>query len=330
MPKKFTQQNIIQRIHQIHADSQQYDFSLVMYKQYDSTVNVTCKFHGKFCITPRLLLRGSGCKKCANEKTRLKCSHTKEQFKKKATNIHSKKYNYDNVIYKNNCTPVQILCYNHGLFSQTPADHIDKGAGCPTCGIESRIIKNTYSTDEFVIVAKNIHGDQYEYCDVQYQGCFIKVNIICKKHGTFKQRPNDHLQGQGCPLCNISRGEWKIVQLLNKLNILYIRQYAFDDCTNMLSGNKLKTLKFDFFIPNINLLIEYDGIQHFFPTRFNGISLERAIKIHNKTKKHDKIKNRYVQEHNIPLIRIPYTQIDNIESLINFDTFKKYSIACAP
>ena len=102
--------------------------------------------------------------------------------------------------------------------------------------------------------------------------------------------------------CLKSKGELKISQILKNNNIFFEKEKVF---FNFEDTNK--PAKYDFYIVNEKYIIEYDGIQHFKPgTGWN--TKEKFI----KTQEHDKIKNRYCFEHNIPIIRIPYTNYDNI------------------
>lgn len=100
--------------------------------------------------------------------------------------------------------------------------------------------------------------------------------------------------GIGCK----SLGEYKVSQLLDEANIAYVEQYSFDD----LRSPKNTLLRFDFYLPNDNILIEYDGIQHYNP----NFSFGKTIEDWNYSKELDRLKNEYCEEHNIPLIRIPY------------------------
>lgn len=113
--------------------------------------------------------------------------------------------------------------------------------------------------------------------------------------------------GNGCPSCNESIGEKKIKSILDVLGINYKAQKRFEDCKHK------KTLPFDFYLPNNNVLIEYDGIQHFEPVDFFG-----GIKELNELKKRDEIKNEYASKNNIPLLRIPCTKFNSIESEIKY------------
>ena len=139
-----------------------------------------------------------------------------------------------------------------------------------------------------------------------YGGLFnIKVIITCKEHGDFEQSPAHHLRGQSCPICNLSKGENKIKQLLDKMNIVYNRQHTFDKCVYK------RKLQFDFYLPDYNICIEYDGIQHFKPIEFFG-----GIKSFEECKEKDKIKFDHCIKNNISLLKIPYYDNANIENKI--------------
>jgi very-short-patch-repair endonuclease len=160
-----------------------------------------------------------------------------------------------------NCKlPITILCPNHGLFHQTPNGHLN-GSGCPECVRDSQ----TSNTEEFIQKSVKLHGNKYDYSKVDYQGALNKVTINCSIHGDFDQTPNDHLRGCGCSSCFESKGEKHIATILNSNNIQFIRQKSFDECRG-----KSNPLRFDFFLPDLNVLIEYDGQQHFKPVDFYG------------------------------------------------------------
>lgn len=106
------------------------------------------------------------------------------------------------------------------------------------------------------------------------------------------------------------------------MNLTYEHQYEFDDCYD------IRSLPFDIavFKPSDKLccVIEYDGKQHYVPTKFYDSDLT-AEEQFAKIKRHDNMKDRYCQEHNIPLIRIPYYEFDNMESFL-FEELKKLNI----
>lgn len=94
-----------------------------------------------------------------------------------------------------------------------------------------------------------------------------------------------------------------IKELLRKMNINFKQEYKFNNCLSP-KGNKMK---FDFYLPDYNCCIEYDGEQHFRPVNF-GIGKEKSIEKYNLQKQYDKIKDNYCEENGIKLIRIPYSQ----------------------
>lgn len=116
-------------------------------------------------------------------------------FVNKSKSIHGDKYDYSLVEYKNNRIKVKIICFDHGVFEQTPDKHLRK-KGCPICGGTKKL-----SLDEFIERANDIHNNYYNYSFVQYKNAHTKIKIICPKHGSFEQVPYSHLNGNGCKKC---------------------------------------------------------------------------------------------------------------------------------
>lgn len=116
---------------------------------------------------------------------------------------HGSTYDYSKFKYVNTRTKSTIICGIHGEFQQTPRNHL-KGQGCPKCSYEGG---RTPTDDNFINESNLVHCDKYDYSKVEYVNNKTKVVIICPDHGEFKQRPDVHKQGQGCPQCaNLNRG----------------------------------------------------------------------------------------------------------------------------
>lgn len=113
-----------------------------------------------------------------------------------------------------------------------------------------------------------------------------------------------------CPDCVVYIGEKEIENILLKYNIKYILQYKFENCRS------IKPLPFDFYLPDCNVLIEYDGEGHYFPVNFGGMDNDKALDRFIGQKVRDTIKNIYCEQNNIKLIRIPYWDYDNIEEIL--------------
>jgi len=127
-------------------------------------------------------------------------SNTKE-FIEKAILKFGNAYSYDKVVYITAKTKIIITCPKHGDFSQTPNQHLCNKIGCPKCGREKVSNSLKYDNDKFINVAKKVHGNKYDYSLVDYIDSKIRVDIICPKHGIFKQFPTNHLKGHGCWDC---------------------------------------------------------------------------------------------------------------------------------
>lgn len=232
---------------------------------------------------------------------------TIDEFIKRAEIVHKNKYNYSDIIYINVKVNIFINCPIHGKFEQRPQHHL-AGHGCDKC---ARILVTDLSKitkDKFLLKSKKIHDDKYDYSLVSFD--FInsnddKVKIICKKHGEFNQIIRHHLSGSGCPFCIESKGELKIANLLNEKNITFIRQYRIVGC------KFIKPLPFDFYLPEHNILIEYQGEQHFRPVEIWGG--ENGLK---NILKRDKIKKEYCESNGINLIIIKYNE--KIKSSLKF------------
>jgi Zn finger protein HypA/HybF involved in hydrogenase expression len=281
----------------IHNDK--YDYSKIAYNGIKNKVKIMCPIHGEFEQTPHHhVTRKQGCPKCRYLTVSIKTRKSNEQFIEKAEFIHEKKYDYSLVEYVNAKTKIKIICPEHGVFEQLSYAHL-YGQGCPKC------IGLNKTTDTFVKDAKMEHGDKYDYSKTVYKDSKSKIEIVCEKHGVFTQTPNMHLRGNGCPICKESKGEKKIREYLIKNGVKFKQQHTFPNCKN------IQVLQFDFYLPDYNTCIEFDGIQHYKPVnRFGG---EKSFLL---TKQNDSIKNKFCLVNKINLKRIPYFE-DVFESLNN-------------
>jgi len=194
MAKRKTTQQFIEDAKKVHGN--RYNYKLVDYKNSRTKIKIICPIHGEFEQKANSHLQGNGCYKCGIIKTHNKQKKTTQQFIEDAYCKHGDRYNYKLVQYKDAHIKVKIICSIHGMFKQTPCNHL-QGYSCKKCAI----IKRRKSTQQFIIDAKKIHGDKYDYSLVQYKNARTKVKIICPVHGVFEQRSGDHLQGHGCFKC---------------------------------------------------------------------------------------------------------------------------------
>lgn len=195
MPKKLTTEEFIEKARKVHGDK--YDYSKVEYVNAFQKVYIICPEHGGFWQRPGEHLSGRGCRKCHFKNIGELLSISKEEFIKRAREVHGDKYIYEKVKYVNFSEKVCIICPEHGEFWQSPRNHLN-GQNCPICmGIHK------YTYEEFIEKAKMLHGDKYDYSKVNFINTYTKVCIICPEHGEFWQTPKNHLKGAGCVKCGI-------------------------------------------------------------------------------------------------------------------------------
>ena len=300
---KKTTDEFIQEAKTIHGNK--YNYSKVNYVNAKTKVCIICPKHGEFWQTPSHHLSGQGCTKCNG-----KLKYTKENFIKKAKEIHRDKYDYSKIKYVNAHTAICIICPEHGEFWQLPCNHL-KGCGCGLCANNI-----THSTEEFIELSKQKHNNKYDYSKVNYINSKTKVCIICPEHGEFWQTPSNHLCGQGCLICCQSELEDAVKKYLDLEKIDYIYQYKID----WIDKPDGHYQSLDFFLPKYNIGIECQGGQHFYPVNhFGGNNEYKNRKQRDKQKlsicEHNNI--RIIYYTNIKLKKYPYDVIIDINKLKN-------------
>lgn len=196
MSKKVTLDNFITRAHKIHNYS--YDYSDTVYNGMHKKISIRCQIHGIFEQGAAGHLNGRGCRLCSTIRISKKLSLGSNKAINDFKLIHGNKYDYSKVNYINAHTKVIIICKLHGEFRQVPTSHVN-GAGCRKC---YNILN--LSPDNFVLKAREVHGDRYDYSKTNFINSRTKVTIVCKMHGNFLQGPINHIRQEGCPQCNKS------------------------------------------------------------------------------------------------------------------------------
>jgi very-short-patch-repair endonuclease len=315
MHKKLTTKEFVDKAKAIHST---YDWANVIYINTNTKIKVGCPIHGEFEITPNQLLRETngvyrGCQKCGRVRTSKKLLLTNDEFISKAKLIHPY-YDYSLVIYRGIDTKIKIKCSIHGIFEVTPY-HLLKGSKCPLCSQKHVGYCNRTDKEYFIKKLKTIFP-QYNLDLVEYTTSKNKIKIMCPIHGLFEATPTHLLEGSGCPKCRRSKGEEFVAKWLSDNGYEYTPQKKFDTCKNK------KQLPFDFHINNTNILIEYDGEQHFKSIR-NWGGKEHLYKVIN----HDYIKNTWVIANGYIIIRLDYRMKyqEKIDALNVIKSYKKYN-----
>ena len=321
--KRMTKDEFIRRSEQIHQNedgSPKYTYGNVDYIKSSTPVLITCPIHGDFPQTPNNHLSGKGCNLCGiNKKSSntLDFIRSSESMPEHQNEDGTPKYSYGNVVYVNNATPVLITCPIHGDFPQKPNTHLS-GHGCKSCSHDDMRSNRDYFIQKAQQVHQNPDGTpKYTYDNVDYVHSKTNVNITCPihspTHGDFSQKPYLHLSGTGCPWCNESKGEKIIERILFEKNIKSIPFKKYDDCVSYKSKMGLNVrctkLEFDFYLPENNTLVEFDGGYHFDNVR----KKKKNNKHYEYQILNDKEKNEYAKSKGIKLIRISYHDMKNIE-----------------
>lgn len=239
MAKKLTTDEFITRAISTHGDK--YDYSLSDYHSSISPIVIICPTHGEFTQRPANHLTGNGCPKCATNYP----SDT-QSFIIKANEVHALGYSYNHTTYHTAIAPVTITCYTHGDFYQSPNNHL-AGHGCPLCNGGVSI-----THDEFVKRSNVVHGGRYHYL-TKYTRSSALLPITCDHHGEFLQRPNDHLNGDGCPRCG-KRISFLSDQWLDHLSIP--NDYDHREVTNLIPNRRYAVDGYD---PETNTVYEFHG-----------------------------------------------------------------------
>ena len=266
-------------------------------------IKCRCKIDGyEWEAIPNNLLSGQGCQKCGVKSRVEKQTKNHENFLEEMKEIN------ENIEilgeYVNTRTKIKCKCKLDGYEWEATPNSLLSERGCPKC------VGKYKTTEEFKQEMKEINNN------IEILGEYInsatKIKCKCKLDGyEFQMIPSNLLKGQGCPKCNESKGEKRVAKYLDSRNIKYEPQYKFNDCRSK------DRLPFDFYIPSLNIAIEYDGEYHYMIiTRGKNDTYERAFNRFVGTKVRDTIKTIYCKENNIKLIRIPYWDFDRIEEIL--------------
>lgn len=282
-------------------DARNYILISTEYCNNSTKLQYLCPHHstkGILEITFANFTKGRGCPYCAK-----RAKKTHEEY---VSELGFIKPNIEVIgEYKNLRTKLLHRCKVCGYeWFVRPDNLLYLSNGCPKCG------KRAVLTNKEFIERVNRVNSNIEVIGT-YHNSVEKIKFGCKLCGNiWEAKPNNILNGKGCPVCSLSKGEKKIREILKSKHIIFIEQYKFKDCVD------INPLPFDFFLPEHNTLIEYDGKQHYEPCTFGGIDYKQAIINFEKTKEHDKIKTEYCFCHKINLVRIPYYDYRRIEEIL--------------
>ena len=302
---KIEQEIFIEGARKVHGDK--YDYSKVEYNNSKNKVCIICPIHGEFWQTRANHINNkTGCPECAKEKNKDVRRMTLDEFVQRSMEMYGEyRFDYSKVDYKNTETPVELICkekdengVEHGSFFIRPHVHLKKDGkgGCQKCLFKSNGYGGRLNTEKFIERARSIFGNKYDYSRVNYTIGKDKVEIICPIHGSFMQKAEAHLIGQGCPKCKSSYLEDIVCGSFDNNHINYEYQKRFKE---WLGAQSL-----DIYLPELNIGIECQGIQHYVPVlyRRKGYTMEDARKNFEVISERDRRKREACKENGVELI----------------------------
>lgn len=307
---KRTNEEFLEEVTKMYGD--EYTF-LEPYKTSKIKIRVRHnKCHHIYTVSPYHFLTGEKCPLCSRKKGGQKISMGLSGFKERLNFIYPKEYRVLGD-YKNNRTKIKVKHIVCGTVFDVLPSNILAGHGCNVCAQKVRDNKRKLSNAEFVSRVKSLVGDEYVFLDPYRNNAHELLRVKHNKCGCiYKVRPYNFIyNNRRCPVCKSSIGESYVKNYLDKNHIDYVPQKMFAGCIDE------RPLSYDFYLPTKNVLIEYQGIQHYKAVKFFNADYFQT------QKKHDGIKRRYAMDNGIHLMEIPYTK--NSQAQVNraIDTYLK-------
>jgi hypothetical protein len=164
---------------------------------------------------------------------------TTEEFMIKSKSIFGDIYDYCLCIYNGSNKKVNLICKQHGEFSQLAFTHLLGRHGCKQC----KNINRAKTISQFIKDAVSIFGDRYDYSYVVYNNAYSKIKILCKIHGIFLQVAHYHLSGNGCQKCKADTISFSFRKSLEKFimeaNLVHHNKYDYSKSIYINSQTKL-------------------------------------------------------------------------------------------
>lgn len=282
-------------------------------------ISIVCDYCGKeftkkYCSLNKSRERGNKdcCSDCRGKKKRENDlrKNAREQFNK--IEKVCKEYDYELITtideYDGVFMKVKYICPKHGM-QEIEFRVLAMGCGCKECGNEKISKALILDANNVRNIIESINGNVWVNTD-EYAGFAetnLKIKCKCGNIYTTSLSSYVHYNVTKCPKCSQkeSKSETRIKDFLDKNKIFFEQEKSFKDCRD------IHALPFDFYLPDFNSCIEFNGKQHYEPIEYFGGNNSFIVR-----QKHDKIKADYCNQNNIKLICIPYWNENNIEEIL--------------
>lgn len=308
--QKFGLEDFKRKMCELYGDK--YTFVWSDFKGKKSLIRFTCKQHGEQHRSAKVLLEGKGCEYCNG-------SFYPPDWIKNARAVHGDKYEYDESRTPKRSTDyIRYRCPVHGWQETRYECHVKQGCGCALCAGTLNKLSAEERKQKWLERCKKRFPGKYSYRDVVYVNNDTPVNIYCKEHHLlFETTPDTHSRGAGgCPLCTKSVGEVEIYKWLHGHDVVFETQYKLPN-ENMFC--KRQYLVADFYLPDLNLMIEMNGQQHYqYVKHFNT----KEWTFEDQQIRDDTLRT-YCRDHGVNLLEIKYNEICRIPKILA-KAIKKY------
>ena len=300
----------------------------------DSRIYIKCSIHNEIrCTTIGDFLRSKdgGCRHCAGDEAIHPNMLSNKQIYEKLITKFGDYYDFSPILKEEELGGmsgkrlITFICPKHGIKTLNLSSLMGKenNIPCSDCALEfyreqdkNECIKNI---QEAIIWRNKTYGLNYKF--IGFDREYVNKNklyalIKCITHNTvFKVKPRLFIEGSTitkCEQCDLNRYKYEdaCYKVLTSIGLKVIRQHPVKCYDDIL--NKNRTLNVDFYLPDLNIIIEYDGCQHYmFNTRFH-----KTLDDYRDQVRRDIIKNQYCKDNNIPLLRITYRDNKRIDEII--------------
>lgn len=272
-----------------------------VYSGATTPIGLKCKKCGhEWSMTPHVILRNGvrKCPVCISKATSDRCRKSPNDFAKQI----AQKYPFItlNSPYVTSHQKVNCTCSLCGeTYDISAVQLLDRG--CKICNMRNLPQRQAMPKDIFIDRIRQIGTD---VSILEYHNAHDYVLCKCNICGNeWESAGGSLLSGTGCPKCSLSHGEKKISALFDRMGVVYESQKTFD----RLIGVGGRPLSYDFYLPEFNMLIEYQGEYHY------GIPKNQTDEQFQRQKQHDALKSQYARDNGMNLLLIPYTDYKNLD-----------------
>ncbi len=256
-----------------------------------------------------LISKNMKCEKCQDVDAQPKKLEMKTKlFQKFCKELEEENYKMTStdVQYVDNTTKFKVTCPQNHTFETNQCNFTISKRRCKQCDLIKKSEKNRLSDEDV-----NITLDKRSLkLNGNYVNAKTPIDLICKQCDNHFSICLNNIKWNktGCPSCNASVGETAIIEVLKTNNVNYVKEYKFQKPKQC---KDTRDLPFDFYLPDLNLIIEFDGIQHSKPIGIFG-----GPEGYELTRKHDVIKTFHCIKNKIPILRISHQDIENVSEIL--------------